>query len=292
MKFAFSTVSCPTWDFATIIARAREYAYDGVEVRGFLNEAVLTASNPFLTDPDKIHGMFSSAGIDICCLSSSIAMAQDRRRDAQLADDLRIYIDTAQKLGCPIVNIFDTQVKPGWSRASTGILLANWLAPLADYAADRDVVIAVENALSFRGSKEMWAIVDRLAHPSVGVAWDLLNAALLGETPGYSVPTLNNKIVYTQVKDAKLGPLGATYCKIGEGDAQVRNFIRRLRGIGYESYVTLEWDKAWLPNLAGPEEILPNTIAKLRDWDKKLEVSDWEADAEAKKPKKPAAASH
>ena len=47
---------------------------------------------------------------------------------------------------------------------------------------------------------------------------------------------------------------------------------------------------AWLPNLAGPEEILPDAITKLRQWDEKLEISDWEAAAEAKKPKKAAAA--
>ena len=219
-------------------------------------------------------------------------MTQKGKGDAQQADELRTYIDLSQKLGCPIVKIFDTQVKPGWSRASTGVLLGNWLAPLADYAAEHEVIIAVENALSFRNAKEMWSIVDRINHPSVGVAWDLFNAAMVGEGPAYSVPTLNSKIVYTQVKDAKFGPLGATYTKIGEGDVKVRDFVRRLRGIGYEGYVTLEWEKAWLPNLAEPEEILPDSIKKLREWDQKLDVSDWEAAAAAKAPPKPAAAKH
>ena len=136
----------------------------------------------------------------------------------------------------------------------------------------------------------MWSIIDRLGHPSIGVCWDLFNAALIGEKPAVSVPTLNSKIVYTQVKDAKFGPLGATYTKVGEGDVQIRNFLRRLRGIGYEGYVTLEWEKAWLPNLAEPEEILPDAITKLKDWATVLEISDWEAAAEAKKPAKPAAA--
>ena len=115
---------------------------------------------------------------------------------------------------------------------------------------------------------------------------------MIGEKPAVSVPTLNSKIVYTQVKDAKFGPLGATYTKLGEGDVKVRDFVRRLRGIGYEGYVTLEWEKAWLPNLAEPEEILPDAIKKLRDWDQKLDVSDWEGDAAAKAPPKPAAAKH
>jgi sugar phosphate isomerase/epimerase len=291
MKFAFSTVSSPAWDFQTVVAKATEYGYDGVEIRAFSNENVLTAANVFLSDPQKVRRLFEEMNIEICCLASSIAMTQEKKRDRALADDLRRHIDMAQQLGCPIVKIFDTQARPGWSRANIGILLGNWLMPLADYAAERGVIIAVENALSFRNAKELWGIIDRLNHPSVAIAWDLFNAAVVGEGPAYSVPTLNSKIVYTQVKDAKLGPLGATLVKIGEGDVKVRDFLRRLRGVGYEGYVTVEWEKAWLPNLAEPEEILPQAIEKLREWAKVLEVSDWEGDAAAKAPpKKPAAA--
>ena len=48
------TIACPKWDFETIASRAKEYGYDGVEVRGFLNESILTASNIFLSDPAKL----------------------------------------------------------------------------------------------------------------------------------------------------------------------------------------------------------------------------------------------
>ena len=293
MKFAFSTVSCPTWDFETIVSRAKEYGYDGVEIRGFLNESILTAANVFLTDAAKVKRMFADGGVEIACLASSIAMRQSKKEDARLADDLKKFVDTAVEIGCPIVKIFDTQAKPGLSRASTGIAFGDWLLPLGDYAAQRDITIVVENALSFRGAKEMWTIIDRVNHPSIGVCWDLFNAALIGENPAYSVPTLNSKIAYTQIKDAKFGQLGATYTKVGEGDVQIRNFMRRLRGIGYSGYITLEWEKAWLVNLAEPEEVLPHAITQLRDWAKVLDVSDWEAAAEAKKPPKPApAAAH
>src|SRR5688572_12007387 len=103
MKFAFSTVSCPKWDFDTIVARAKEYGYTGVEVRGFLNESLLTASNVFLTDPAKVRGIFAVAGIDIVCLSSSIAYTHNKKADAKAADDLRKYIDTAAAIGAPMV---------------------------------------------------------------------------------------------------------------------------------------------------------------------------------------------
>jgi sugar phosphate isomerase/epimerase len=276
MNFAFSTVSCPKWDFQTIATRAKEYGYDGVEVRGFLNESILTASNVFLTDPAKLKSLFKFAGVRIACLASSIAMSGQKRRDAVAAADLRRFIETAAALECGLVKIFDSEVQPGsffvpsrmgnQSRSTAGVALGDWLLPLGDYAAEHEVVIVVENALSFRSSKEMWSILDRLNHPSIACCWDVFNAAQIGESPYLSVPTLNNKIQYTQVKDALLGPLGANYCKLGEGDVPVQKFLTRLKGIGYEGWVSVEWEKAWLPNIAEPEEILPDSIKKLREW--------------------------
>ena len=287
MRFAFSTVSCPKWDFDTIVARAKEYGYQGVEVRGFLNEAILTASNPFLTDARKLRDLFDDNDLDICCLASSIAMTQNRKRDKAAAAELRQFIDMAQALRCPLVKVFDTQVRPGQDRPSAGVALGNWILPLADYAAEHDVVIVIENALSFRAAKEMWTILDRLQHPSVACCWDVFNAAMVGESPYLSVPTLNSKIQYTQVKDAKLGALGATYTKLGEGDVKVERFLTRLRGIGYKGWVTLEWEKAWLPNIAEPEEVLPHAIAKLREWTKSGEdIEGSEGDSEPAAPTK------
>jgi sugar phosphate isomerase/epimerase len=274
MKFAFSTVSCPKWDFETIVARAREYGYDGVEVRGFLNESILTSANVFLSDPRKVQRTFDAGGVKIACLASSIAMEQAhpawqlwrRSPNERHAAELRTFIDTAHDLGCPLVKIFDSQVRPGQTRDGAGVALGDWLLPLADYAADRGVVIVIENALSFRAAKEMWSILDRLQHPSVACCWDVFNAAMIGESPYFSVPVLNSKIAYTQVKDAKFGALGATYCKLGEGDVPVEKFVTRLMGVGYNGYVTVEWEKAWLPGLAEPEEVLPDAITKLRKW--------------------------
>ncbi|HVT87500.1 MAG TPA: sugar phosphate isomerase/epimerase family protein [Tepidisphaeraceae bacterium] len=295
MKFAFSTVACPKWDFETIAARAKEYGYEGVEIRGFLNEAILPSANIFLSDPAKITGIFASQGVEIACLSSSIAMTGNRKSDLIQAGDCKRFIDTAAELDCPLVKIFDREVRPGspfnpmgmgfHSRGSAGIELGDWLLPLGDYAAERNVTIVIENALSFRSAKEMWLILDRLSHPSIACCWDVCNAAMIGEPPSVSVPFLNSRIQYVQVKDAKLGPLGANFCKLGEGDVQVRKLLIRLMGIGYSGWVTMEWEKAWLVNLAEPEEILPDSIKKLQEWTKPPEKEKPAA-------KKPAAAAH
>src|SRR5581483_6329513 len=183
MHFAFSTLACPGWDFETIVSRAKEMGYDGVEIRGFLNESILTASNIFLSDPKKVRTVFRNGGVEIACLASSIAMTGKKRADAKLADDCRKFIDTAQACGCGMVKVFDTTVRPGQNRASAGMELADWLCPLGDYAAERNVMIVVENALSFKASKELWMVLERVCHPSIACCWDVFNAALIGESP-------------------------------------------------------------------------------------------------------------
>jgi sugar phosphate isomerase/epimerase len=147
MKFAFSTVACPTWDFETVAARAREYGYDGVEIRGFLNESILSAANVFLTDPNKVARIFKDAGVEIACLASSITFKGSRRADKAAAEDLRQYVRTAQSIGCPLVKLFDTQVRPGQNRSTAAVTLGNWLLPLGDYAADHGVNLVIENSL-------------------------------------------------------------------------------------------------------------------------------------------------
>ena len=281
MRFAFSTLACPTWSFETIVARAKEYGYDGVEIRGFLNESILTSANVFLSDPGKVRDQFARGGVEIACLASSIAFTGRPRKDRQLADDVRRFVDTARALGTDHVRIYDTQVRPGQSRAEAAGRFATWLAPLGDYAAERGVMIVVENALSFRQSKEMWLILEMFSHPALGVCWDVFNAGIVGEPPSVSVPTLNNRIQYVQVKDAVIGPLGASFTKLGEGGVRVPDFLRRLRGIGYTGWVTFEWEKAWLPNLAEPEEVLPDAVKKLREWTKpQLEEEGAEPEAQ------------
>src|SRR5438105_2598777 len=164
MKFAFSTLAAPSWDFVTIAARAKEYGYDGVEIRGFLNESILTASNIFLSDPRKVREIFKEQNIAIACLSSSIAFTANRRRDKQAAQDLMTFVDTARMLDCSMVKISDTQTRPG-SRDEAAAALARWLSPLGDYAAEREVTIVIENLLSFRHAKELWIILEMLSHP-------------------------------------------------------------------------------------------------------------------------------
>ena len=154
-----------------------------------------------------------------------------------------------------MVKMFDTTVKAGQNRSSAGIALGEWLLSAWRLCGASGMCASSwRMCCRLRRPRKCGWCWSACAIPSIACCWDVFNAALIGESPYVSVPTLNSRIQYTQVKDAQIGPLGATYCKLGEGDVPVKKFLTRLRGIGYEGWVTFEWEKAWLPGIAGPEE--------------------------------------
>jgi sugar phosphate isomerase/epimerase len=261
MKFAFSTVCGPTWDIETTLGRARSLGYDGVELHGPLDDSQASIGNVFLTAPAKLRDEFPATGIELACLSSEIAFTGNARTDAAQADHLKRYLDTAAAVGSARVKVRDVQTHAGVSKLSAAVAMGDWLLPLGDYAADREVTIVIENTITLRRAREMWAVLDRLAHPAIACSWNVLSAALAGESPWVSVPVLNSKIAYARIADAKITPAGAAYCPLGDGDVPGAQFITRLRGIGYGGYVTVNQ-----PSEVADEADLSNAIAKLNAW--------------------------
>ena len=69
MKLSFSTLGCPDWTMAQVIARGVEYGFDGVEVRGFNGETDLRklTSTAFDGSEESLAGVdevIASGGLD------------------------------------------------------------------------------------------------------------------------------------------------------------------------------------------------------------------------------------
>jgi len=240
IQFAFSAAACSQWDVETLAGRARELGYEGVE----LCPGSGSAGDPAVIDPQKARGIFQSTGVRVACLAVAVSCTQDKKSDAAAADRVRRWMDLAAQLECPRVKILDVRIKPRQSRTAAGLALGDWLAPLGELARERGVVLGVENAISFRTARELWTVLERLNHPSIGSAWDVNNAAAAGESPWISVPTLNSRIVYATVREG------------GQGEpVDLRGFLERLRGIGYGGWVTIH----------APADQLAEAIDRLRE---------------------------
>lgn len=264
IKLAFSTVACPEWTLEDAARRAQEMGYQGVELRTLGPAGGAIASDPALTEPSKTAGIFKAFGVEPVCLSTSIAFNHRDGSEGRAAlKDARRAIDLAGGIGCAYVRFFGYEVKPGDNRQSAMRRIAERVSTLLDYAADRGVQVLLENAGSFNKAKEWWWLFNLVEHPMLGLCWNVANAAAAGEPSSVSVPTLNHRIRLAKVKDTVVGE-GSGFVPLGEGTVGIDHFIRRLLGIGFDGYVTVEHDRAWLPSLAPAEEYLPDALTRLK----------------------------
>lgn len=278
IKLAFSTVACPDWTLEQVAERAREMGYDGVELRTLGGGSSGLASDPALTEPGKVRDVLRAFGVAPACLSTSIAlhMKDDSAGRAAHWETVKA-IESAAKIGCPLVRVFAHEVEPGQNRAGVMQRIAERAAALMDTAGSHGVQLLFENAGSFAKAKEWWWILNVVDHPMVGLSWSPVNAAAAGEPVAVSVPMLNSRISLVKVKDTKIGE-GSGFTLPGDGTVGIEKLVRRLMGIGFEGWLSVEWDRLWLPALKPAEDILPESAKRLRGWIAGIETAA--ADAE------------
>ena len=263
MRLAFSTLTCPQWTFDEIAVRAREFGYDGVELWGFFTGKPVVAADALAAEPRAI--LDSLGDLKIAALVTAASMS-GRESAPQATRELRRFVDRAVALRCGCVRLPAVSIPPRCNRAAVIDEFARWLAEVGDYAGDHGVQLAVENTGALRRAADLWRLLELVNHPAVGACWDVLDAAMAGETPAVSVPTLNLRIAHVVVRDAACGPRGAEYRPLGEGQVQVRDLLRRLMGIGYDGWVSFEWEVALGQKIGPCEQVLPQALAAMRQW--------------------------
>lgn len=266
IKLAFSTVACPDWTIEKVAQQAAEMGYQGVELRTLGAGSSGLASDPALADPDKIREAFKQHNVVPVCLSTSISLHHNDTTSITDAHWQAMHnIELASQIGCSAVRFFGNEMATGKPRQAVISRIAEQTATLADTAARLGVQLLFENAGSISQAKEWWWMCNTVDHPMVGVCWNVANAAAVGETPAVSVPMLNSRIRLAKVKDTRVGE-GSGYVPLGEGTVGVEHFVKRLLGIGFEGYISVEWDRLWLPSLAPAEEYLPDAKERLTGW--------------------------
>ncbi len=267
-KVAFSTLGCPDWNLDTILKTAVTAGYQSVEFRGLLNELDLTKSPAFNTPAHAIetHERFAAQGIRICNLGSSAQLHHsDPARRAQHLDEARRYIDLAQQLNCPFVRVFPDQLPPDQNRQQTLRLISEGLLELGNYARSRSVTVLLESHGELTRSDLLAQIMQAADHPNVGLIWDIVNMwADAKERPGEVYHILKKYIRHVHVKDVRIVGGKHQYVPVGQGEAPLRPAIDALRAGGYDGYYSFEWEKRWHPDIAGPEQVLPQYPALMK----------------------------
>jgi sugar phosphate isomerase/epimerase len=267
MKIGFSSLVCPSWDLATILSKAAEYEFEGVELRGLQGKLDLPNIPELAGHPSAVRARFASAGVELVCLSSSCSFSsRDKKESARQRAELNAYLELAGELGCPFVRVFAGDVQTGEARQNTLSRVAEELRKVTSYALDRGVTILIQNAGDFSGSADLWYLADAVSHPAICVCWDPCAAMTVPERPTTSIPRLGMKIGLVHICDAEFDAHGfmvGGYRVPGEGNVELSRAIELLRGVFYQDYLIFEWPRLWQKDLARPDDVLPKVRAYL-----------------------------
>ena len=262
----FSTLACPHWQIETVITKAAEYGYDGIEWRGgsqgHVQPDMPAAKRSFIRE------RCSHAGLSSIAVTAYTGFVSDSVKERKLnLDELKRYVELAAELGAAHVRTFLGELPEG--RKPTSTIYANILDCLnsaSKYAASAGVKIAIEPHDDFVRSATITPILSQnTSHPALCVIWDLGNTFAAGEAPAAGFDLLKDHIGYVQVKDGKGRSPNWQLCALGQGDVPLAEAFELLRTNGYQGAFSVEWEYAWHSELDPPEIALPSALRTMRE---------------------------
>ena len=296
LKLSFSTLACPDWSWANILRYGPEFGYDGVEVRLIERETSLLTRPEFRPEQLLLRRReLQRARFQVCGLASDVHL--DDADPVLRAAQVRIggdYLALAESLGAGFLRVFGDVLPPVTEpkrRLQTMHGIAEGLKSLGDLAGPRGLMVLIETHGDFSASDPVVELMQAVNHPQVGVLWDTHHPWRFHREPvadtwyrlqpwtrhahwkdSVTVPASARPPESTEAQAAAVqaeslmgGHQHADYVLFGGGEFPIRDCLRVMAEGGYTGWHSLEWEKMWHPELAGPEIALPLFPGKLRD---------------------------
>lgn len=268
MQLSFSTLGCPDADLDEVLALAAQHGVTGVELR--MHEGGIISAGMGHAERERVKTAFAEAGITILAVGSYVKICAPGP-DIDVFRDLEAALRLAAEIGAKAVRVF-----PGAGMDSTSddereeaseleAAAVRRLAAAEGPAAMHGVQLLVETHDSHPRGVDVARILFPLGpQGAVQTIWDVLHPWKRGEEPQETVKALAGRIEYLQIKDARRGATAdAPILTLpGEGEIPLKEMLRHYAEqapAGVEPWVSLEWEKAWNPDLPDLGEALAAT---------------------------------
>lgn len=269
MKISFSTLGCPEWTWKEIIATAKDFGYDGVEVRGIAKEMYVPNIKEFSKEKiEATKAKLTKLGLEISCLTSACYLHKTQK-SVKYIEEAKEYMDKAVELGVPYIRVLgDTEPEPGENVNEKSVKDA--LAELSKYANHKPIMVLIETNGIWADSKKLANLLDEIGSENLGVIWDIHHPfRFMNETMEETYENLNTYIKHVHIKDSKVVNGAIQYNIMGEGDIPIQDCLKLLKKDNYDGYISLEWVKRWYKNLEEPGVVFLEFANYIKDiWQK------------------------
>jgi fatty-acyl-CoA synthase len=265
MNFTLNTLGAPGWTLEETARNARAYGYAGVDLR--LIDGEVISLDSVRANRERIRELFPVDDLPVATLPTSLRLAT---REAQIRqatlDEGSAWIDLAAELHVPAVRFFAARNPPEMDLEASIQVVGEMLALLSERAREAQVKIGVETHDEFASARTVARTLAFAPSDITGAVWDMWHTTRAGESPTECVQQLNGQIINVHIKDARRMADGWQLVLLGDGDIPVEEGLRLLRAIGYEGWISVEWEKKWHPEIAEPEVAFPQYMRVLRTY--------------------------
>jgi sugar phosphate isomerase/epimerase len=266
IKLAFSTLGCPQWELPQVARAAREYGYQGVELRALGGGLDLLGRPEFAPgEIGRTREWLAEQGLEVCCVDTSCtfdsASEAERRRQEDAAAR---HCELAAALGAPLIRVFPDLIPEGATREETRDRVAESLRRVAERA-PAGVRVGLETHGDFAAGSATAEIMRLADHPAARVIWDAANSFSTGEAVEDSARAVAPYLAHVHLRDAR--PMGKehwTPVLAGRGLVPFDRIVAALGELGYAGFVSFEFEKYWHPEIEEPEASLPDFAGAMR----------------------------
>jgi len=260
-----------------------EIGLEGIEVRCAENGQMHLET---ITDDEvaRIREHAQKAGIAFACLTPYYRDFMTPDAAESTLADYELACRIAQELDCPTVRAIsgtwpqeggavaagsDRLLSPGHERAEVFEKTAAGLRLAADLAADHGVRLAVEThrgQLAFSAAETV-EFVEAVNHPALGVLWDHYWVHVAGQEDAQeALELLAPHLVHVHAKNIRFHEDGShETVLLDEGELDWCEIVAGLASVGYDGYISDEYEKFWKPDLPEPEVGMKRNAEVLRD---------------------------
>ncbi|MCQ2497204.1 MAG: AMP-binding protein [Lachnospiraceae bacterium] len=269
MKISFSTIACPDFSWGDIYSMAKDFGFDGIEIRGIGDDISVVNAPAF--SPEKVEATMKKLGelrLEIPCLDTGCCLKKEADHDLCIKE-VTDYISLADKIGTPYVRILaDSNPEP--VEDINDEYIAGIIGELDAIAKKYDnVTLLVETNGVYSDTLRLKRLLDKVGSERVAALWDIHHPyRYMGESPEETVKNIGNYIKHVHVKDSVMTDGKAQYKLMGQGDMPLARVFSALAEAKYSGYISLEWVKRWDSELQNAGIAFPhfaNYMSKYRE---------------------------
>ena len=248
-----------------IVASAVQHHIEGIELRGLGDEIDVTKLLAFSVSVDQTISLLRAAGIQVPCLSTSVALVCPAGSRWQgMLEECQRHAELAAALGSPFVRVFGGSATGGLSDDEALILARRRIRQVVKLCRPYHCRPIIETHDAWSTAARMLELLDGLSPDEVGVAWNIEHSFRANQACDNFVETINPFLAYVHVRDSLVKDRQNAPMLLGEGEIPLKQSLKALQMANYRGWISLETDKRWQPDAPAPLDSIPQFAAFMR----------------------------